>query len=325
MSKIALIGATGLVGRTTLKVLEEHKLTNHIFEFFASPKSVGKTIKFNKKKFTIKELSLNYILKQNFDFAIFCTNEKISSVYVPILAQNGIKVIDFSSCFRHTYPLIVPEINSDKIDGNIICNPNCSTIASVMALYEINNKFGLEEIVFSTYQAVSGAGKLGLSDLKTSDKNKLQKFSHIIKNNLIPYIGNIDENGYSTEENKMIYETRKILNDFDIKISATCVRVPIDICHSISIHFTTKKNCDVEKIRSVLENTKGVQVFDKFDLFPMPILVKDKEDVFVGRIKKCQNKNTFDMFIVSDNLRKGAGQNGVQILEELLRDKNESL
>lgn len=325
MSKIALIGATGLVGRTTLKVMEEHKLTNHKFEFFASTKSVGKTIKFNKKNFIIKELDLNYILEQNFNFALFCTNEKVSSVYVPLLARNGIKAIDFSSYFRHTHPLIVPEINADKIDGNIICNPNCSTIASVMALYEINNKFGLKEIVFSTYQAVSGAGKLGLSDLKISDKNKLQKFSYVIKNNLIPYIGNIDENGYSTEENKMIYETRKILNNFDIKISATCVRVPIDICHSISIHFTTRKKCDVNDIKNVLEKTKGVKIFDKFDLFPMPILVKGKEDVFVGRIKKCQNKNTFDMFVVSDNLRKGAGQNGVQILEELLKDKNESL
>ena len=317
--KIAIVGATGVVGSRVLKILLQKKLHNH--KYFLYAEEVGKSIKFGKQNLIIKQLD-DKIFEQNFDFAIFCTSDDVSKKYVKQLAKYGTKVVDFSALYRKHCPLVVPEINSDMAVGNILCNPNCSTIAGVMALYEIHKKFGLKRVVYSTYQAVSGAGKLALCDLKTNNKNKLKKFDFVINNNLIPYIGNIDKKGYTTEENKMIYETKKILGDKSIKVTATCVRVPIDICHSESINFETKKPANIKQIQSILRHTDGVKVLDDYPNFPMPIVTKNQSKVFVGRIRKdFSQKNTFNIFICSDNLLKGAAQNGVQILELLIGGK----
>lgn len=321
MKNIAIVGATGIVGRTAIKILEERGLEGNNFFFFASSKSAGKWLKIGKKKIRVNLLDDNIFDGKSYDFALFCTKESLSEQFIPKFLENGAKVIDFSSRYRKDFPLIVPEINPEKAVGNLICNPNCSTAAAVMALYEIHKKFGLKEIIYSTYQAVSGAGKAALDEMKILDASKLQKFAYPICDNIIPQIGNIDERGFSTEENKMIFETRKILGDEDIKISATCVRVPIKICHSISIHFETRKNASLGQIKRALAETKGVKIFNDAPAFPMPYFTKGGNDVLVGRLRQSYNKNTFDIFVCSDNLRKGAAQNGVQILEMLMREE----
>ena len=318
--KIAIVGATGVVGRTVLKIMTERKLLKNDLLLYASKKSAGRRIKIENRFFIVKELNES-IFNQKVDFALFCTKEDISKQYVKLLAQKGTRVVDFSSLYRKRYPLVVPEINKNDIKGNIICNPNCSTIGAVMAIYNIHKKYGLNRIVYSTYQAVSGAGKDALDDLQKPG-DQLKSFVFPIKNNMIPYIGALDENGYSKEENKMIYETRKILHDKNIKITATCVRVPIEVCHGESINFETKKRIGVKKIKKILKQTQGVVYQDEFPKFPMPILVRDQDNVFVGRLRKdFSNPNTFNIFVVSDNLRKGAAQNGVQILEEMIKQR----
>lgn len=324
MKKIAVVGVTGVVGRVFLEEIEKQNLLGNEFVFYASKKSAGRKVCLGGKKSKIQALD-EEILSKNFDYAVFCTRETVSKEFVPKLAKNGCKVIDFSAYYRKKNPLIVPEINADKAKGNILCNPNCSTIAGVMALYEIYKKFGLKRIVYSTYQAVSGAGKDALDDYHKKRVKNLKSFKFPIFNNLIPYIGDIAKNGYSKEENKMIYETHKILGDFKINVTATCVRVPVDICHSESINFETEKKCTAKQIVNVLKNTKGVQVLDEFPNFPMPKIVRGRKKVFVGRIRRdFSHENSFNIFVVSDNLRKGAAQNGAQILK-LLMERDESL
>lgn len=316
--RIAIVGATGVVGKEVLKILGQRNLTDNIFLLYADEKSVGKYVELGDKKLGIKKLD-NKIFEQRLDFAIFCCGGEVSCLYVKGLAKSGTRVIDFSEIYRKDYPLIVPEINGDLAKGNIICNPNCSTIAAVMALNMVHKKYGLRRIVYSTYQAVSGAGKLALKDMKASNPKELKKFKFVIKNNLIPYIGELDSKGYSTEENKMVLETKKILGDKNIKVTATCVRVPIDICHSESINFETKKYVSIKDLKNTLIGTSGVKVVDDYPTFPMPILTRGGDDVLVGRIRKdYTQKNTFNIFVCSDNLRKGAAQNGVQILELLM-------
>lgn len=319
---IAIFGATGVVGRKVIKIIEEKNLTDNFFTLFASKKSAGKKLKIGENKFIVNQITPEKLIQSHFDYALFCTTEDISKLYVKKLSAKGTVVIDFSSLYRKKYPLIVPEINFDKTYGKIICNPNCSTIASVMALYKINQKFGLKRIIYSTYQAVSGAGKHALDDLKVTDPKKLKKLDDIIKNNLFAYIGSTADNGYTKEENKMIFETKKILSLKDTKITATCVRVPIEVCHSVSINFQTKKRASLEQIKQCLMQSEGV-VYTENNLELMPLKVKDQNNVYVGRLRKDEYKNsTFNIFVVSDNLRKGAAQNGVQILEKLIGEKN---
>ena len=309
---IAIIGATGLVGREVLKILQKKTLTNHKFVFYASAKSQGKIINFNNKQYRVKTLSKSSLNKYKFDFAMFCVGEDVSRQYVNALADSGCVVIDFSSAFRKSHPLVVPEVNPQDIQGNIICNPNCSTIGAVVALNKISQTFGLDRIIYSTYQAVSGAGKLSLDALY--NKKPLPKTGVEIVDNIVPYIGDIDTQGYSKEENKMIFETKKILHLKDTYITATCVRVPVDVGHSESINFQTKTPTDCEQILTVLYNTPGVRVVST----PMPTYVKGQNDVLVGRLRKDEYENSFNIFVVVDNLRKGAAQNGVQILEMLI-------
>lgn len=318
---IAIIGATGIVGRTAIKIIEERGLDKNNFFLFATEKSRGKIIKIHRKKYIVQVLEEAVLQDLKIDFALFCTKENVSKKYVPQFIRNGAKVIDFSSYYRKKYPLIIPEINREKAIGSLICNPNCSTSAGVMALYEIHRQLEIKEIIYSTYQAVSGAGKVALDDLREKNSAKLKLFKFPIYDNLIPQIGEIDERGFSTEENKMIYETRKILGDRKIKISATCVRIPISTCHSLSIHFKTRQDSSLEEIKNILRKTKGVIVADDPPYFPMPVITKGQNNIFVGRIRESYEKNSFDIFVCSDNLRKGAAQNGVQILELLLSQK----
>ena len=323
MKRIAVIGATGVVGRKVLEILHQKNLLYHDIVLYASKKSKGKKIKIDKKQYIVQELNLD-ITKQTFDYAMFCVGEDISKIYVKKLSKKGTTVIDFSSYYRHKYPLIVPQINKQDIKGKILCNPNCSTIGAVMCLHKINQEFGLKRVIYSTYQSVSGAGKKGLDDLNVKDPYKLKKFDFVINNNLIPYIGEVYTDGYTKEENKMIYETKKILNTPNLKVTATCVRVPIQVCHGESINFETHKKANLDEIIQVLKNSQGVKVCNMYPNFPMPIYVKDQNDVFVGRIRKdISQKNCFNMFVVSDNLRKGAAQNGVEILECLLKEQND--
>lgn len=317
---IAIVGATGIVGRTVLKILQERKLHKNNFTLFAGAEDAKQILHIGRTKYKVFELNEDIFKQNKFDYALFCTREEISEEYIPKFVENGCKVIDFSSTYRHNYPLIVPEINFDQAQGNLLCNPNCSTAGAVMTLYQIHRHFGLKEIVYTTFQAVSGAGKLALDDIKTKQPERLKSFKFPIFDNVIAQIGEIGTNGFSTEENKMIFETRKILNDFDIKITATCVRIPITVCHSLSIHFKTKKDATLDDIKETLKSTVGVTVCDDEPNFPMPYTTKGHNNVCVGRIRKSFEENSFDVFVCSDNLRKGAAQNGVQILEYLLKE-----
>ena len=315
---IAIFGATGVVGRETLKMISEYHLNDNHFFLFASNKDSKRRLSIGRKKYDVCPTDLGILAKTKYDYALLCTREEVSKLITPILVETGCVVIDFSSYYRKDFPIIVPEINFCEAKGNLLCNPNCSTAGAVMALHNIHKLFGLKEIVYSTYQAVSGAGKLALDDMKTKKRERLKSFAYPICNNLIPQIGKLDEKGFSTEENKMIFETRKILGDKNIKISATCVRVPIDICHSESIHFKTRKNATLRQIRDAIKNSENVKLFDKDPDFPMPYFCRGQNAVLVGRIRESFDKNSFDIFICSDNLRKGASQNGVQILKALI-------
>lgn len=315
---IAIVGSTGIVGRKTLQILAEQKLEDNNYFLFASSRSVGKKQKIGKNKYIVHLLSKENLTKQHFDFALFCTRENISKAYVKMLAKKGTKVIDFSSAFRKEFPLIVPEINFDDIGGsNIICNPNCSTAQSVMALNNINKKFGLTDIVFSTYQAVSGAGKNAIDDLTQTNPRKLKKLDYPIVNNVIPYIGSIDKFGYCVEENKMMFETAKILHLTNTNIIANCVRIPVKNCHLVSIVFKTYKPSSLKQLQTILSSSQGV-CFAPL-LLPMPINANEQDNVVVGRLKAHKNiKNCFSLLVCGDNLRKGASLNAVQILKRLM-------
>lgn len=316
MKKVAIIGATGIVGRNLIKILIQRGLTNFDFHLYAG--SSHNPIKIGRKTIPVKIFKPEECVAEGFDYAFLCTHEEVSSIIALDLAKNGTRVIDQSSYFRKDYPLIIPEINSSDMVGNLLTSPNCSTSAGVMALYRIRQKFGLKRVIYTTFQAVSGAGKGGLDDLRVTKSENLKKLPHLIKNNLIPCIGTLDGNGNSTEESKMIFETRKILHCKHLKVSATCVRVPITIGHSLAINFETKKRVTLWEIEQLLANSDGVKFIG--DNLPMPKDVRGKDDVIVGRTRKDnQSKKSFSMFVTSDNLRKGASQNAVQIFEELLR------
>lgn len=311
MARVAIVGASGVVGRTVLDILGERNIKADFF-LFASKNSDGKVLNIGDKEYVVKVLDDN-IFSLGLDYALMCTREDVSKKYVKRLAKSGTVVIDFSSYFRKKYPLVVPQINSEDILGNIICNPNCATIGEVMSLFAIHKKYGLKSIYISTYQSLSGAGKLALDDKFVVDERQLKKLDYVINNNIIPYIGTIYEDNFCEEERKIIFETKKILHDDNIFIMSQTVRVPIDVCHGESIFFETKVDCDIESLKHEIENSKNV----RYVPCAMPILTKGKDDVLVSRLRQY-DKRHFAMFVVVDNLRKGAGQNGVEILIELL-------
>lgn len=326
MINIAIVGATGLVGRTFLKVLEEKNLNNFNYTLFASKQSAGKVIKFFNKDYVVKELIETSFNNKAFDFALFSAGANTSQKFAKIAAQNGTVVIDNSSAFRmdKDVPLIVPEVNSNRILDNkgIISNPNCSTIQAVVALKPLQIKYGIKRVLYSTYQAVSGAGKSGIDDFFNTMKGEApKKFPYKIYNNCIPQIDVFLENDYTKEEMKMIEETRKILEIPDLKVSATCVRVPILNSHSECINVELENEFNIEDVKKILSNFSSIAILDdpKREIYPLAAFATDKDDVFIGRIRRDFSvKNGLNMWVVSDNIRKGAATNAIQILEYLI-------
>lgn len=326
--KLALVGATGVVGEVARKVLEEKKLPISEYAFFSSCRSAGKKLKFMGKEYIVKELKEDSF-DEGFDFAIFSAGGDTSKKFAPIAATKGCIVVDNSSAWRmdEDVPLVVPEVNSYDIKRNngIIANPNCSTIQAVVPLKVLDDKYKIKRIVYSTYQAVSGAGIKGIKDLKYGNEEdyKLQKFPYPIINNCLPHIDVFLDNGYTKEEEKMVNETRKILNRQDLKITATTVRVPVINSHSEAINVEFEKDFDLDELIDELRNAKGVIVEDDIskNIYPLAINATGHDEVFVGRIRRDFSVDSgINMWVVADNLRKGAASNAIQIVEELIKE-----
>ena len=323
--KLAIVGATGLVGRTVLKVLEEKNFPNFKYKLFASKKSAGSKLKFFGKDYIVEELT-EKSFDEGFNFAIFSAGGETSKKYAPIAVSKNCIVIDNSNAFRmdENVPLVVPEVNPNDIFKNkgIIANPNCSTIQAVVPLKVLDDRYNIKRIVYSTYQAVSGAGKNGLEDLLSkADYSSLKKFPHPIYNNCLPQIDVFMDDGYTKEEHKMINETRKILGKTNIKITATTVRVPVENCHGESINVEFDKDFELDDIFKILSDTPHIVVMDDINnnVYPIATKVSGKDDVFVGRIRRdFSQKNSLNLWVVADNIRKGAASNAVQIMEKLL-------
>lgn len=323
--KLAIVGATGLVGRTVLEVLAEKNLPISEYGLFASAKSAGQKVLFLDKEYEIQELKENSF-DQKFDFAIFSAGSEISKKFAPIATSKNCIVIDNSSAFRmkDTVPLVVPEVNPEniKLNKGIIANPNCSTIQAVVALKPLNDKYKIKRIVYSTYQAVSGAGKKGIDDLNNTLKGlPNSKFPYPIANNCLPHIDAFEGNGYTKEEIKMINETRKILGNPNLKITATTVRVPVINSHSESINVEFENDFDINELKEVLKNSPGIILQDDIanNIYPLARNVSGHDKVFVGRIRRDFSiPFGINMWVVADNIRKGAATNAIQILEHLI-------
>lgn len=328
MCRLAIVGATGLVGSTVLKVLEERNLQISEYRFFASAKSANKEINFLGRNYKVQELN-EHSFDDNIDYAIFVAGGDISKKYAPIAASKNTIVIDNSSAFRmyDNVPLIVTEVNKEEIKkhSGIIANPNCSTIQAVVVLKPLDDKYKIKRIIYSTYQAVSGAGRGGINDLNNGILGKENtKFPYPIFNNCLPHIDSFLDNKYTKEEIKMIDETRKILGNPNLKITATTVRVPVINCHSESINVEFEKPFDINDIEDLLKASPGVIVEDdsKNNIYPLAIHSDGKDEVFVGRIRRDDSvESGVNLWVVADNLRKGAATNAVQILEELIKEK----
>ena len=369
--RLAIVGATGLVGRTVLKVLEEKNLPISEYVLFASSKSAGKKVRFMGTDYIVQELKEDSF-DSGFNFAIFSAGGSTSKKYAPIAASKGCIVVDNSSAFRMDpdVPLVVPEVNPEEIQNNhgIIANPNCSTIQAVVALKPLDDKYRIKRIVYSTYQAVSGAGRYGVEDLENGIKDymnssiitdtnklenlniksnyKLQKFDYPIFSNCLPHIDVFLENGYTKEEEKMINETRKILKKPELKITATTVRVPVFNSHSESINVEFEKPFEMEDLVKTLsdfpglivqdssilsaiahskmahlrnEITESEQVNQEHPIYPLAINASGHDEVFVGRIRRDYSiESGINLWVVADNIRKGAASNAIQIVEKII-------
>ena len=328
MYKLAIVGATGLVGKTILKILEEKNLPIYEYVLFSSKKSAGKIINFKGKDYTVRELTINSFVQEHFDFAIFSAGGYTSKLNSPIAAEHGCIVIDNSSAFRMdpSVPLVVPEVNPEDITKNngIIANPNCSTIQAVLPLKVLDDNYKIKRIVYSTYQAVSGAGIYGIKDLENGIKGlPNEKFPHQIYNNCLPHIDDFLDNGYTKEEEKMINETRKILHKPDMPITATTVRVPVFNCHSESINIELENDFTLDDVRKKLKSFNGIKVIDdiKNNLYPLACNCSGFDEVFVGRIRRDNSvKYGLNLWVVADNIRKGAATNAIQILEKMIKN-----
>ena len=327
---VAVVGATGMVGRTFLKVLEEEKLPVDKYYLFASKRSAGQKINFMGEEYVIEELTENSF-DRGIDIALFSAGGSTSEKYAPIAASKGCVVIDNSSAWRmdENVPLVVPEVNPEEIKKNkgIIANPNCSTIQAMVALKPLDDKYKIKRVVYSTYQAVSGAGMGGWSDLENGLKGEApQKFPHPIANNCLPHIDSFLDNGYTKEEMKMVNETRKILGRDDIAITATTVRVPVFNSHSESINIEFHNSFDLKELIEVLKNAPGVVVQDEPEnnVSPMAITATGSNDTYVGRIRRDFSvENGVNLWVVADNIRKGAAANAVQIAQKLIEYMND--
>ena len=321
---IAIVGATGLVGSTFLRVMEEKKIEVNNLYLYASNKSKGKIINYLGKDYEVEDL-VNAKF-DNVDFALFSAGGAISKEYAPKFRDGGAIVIDNSSTWRMdpSCPLIVPEINlEDRKIGNLIANPNCSTIQSVLPLYYLDQEYGVKRIVYTTYQAVSGSGMKGLNDLERCKRGEKPEFyPYDISKTCIPEIDVFLDNHYTKEEMKMVNETRKILHNDKIKISATCIRVPVANSHGVMVMAEFEKDIDIDKAIKCLTGKKGVVVVDDIlnHGYPVSTIATGNDLVYVGRIRKdisCDNGLLF--YTVSDNVRKGAASNAIQIMEEIMK------
>ncbi len=344
---IAVVGATGAVGRALIDILEERKFPVSELRCFSSKKGAGTRIKFNRKTIIVKELKKKSNPFENCDIVFFTSSSSVSKEYVPMAVQAGAFVIDNSSHYRlqQDVPLVVPEINSNTItkQTKIIANPNCTTAQMVMALKPISDAFGLKRVLLSSYQAVSGRGKKGVDEFKEqivktvktkfkkaeSRSFKAKEFPHTIAFNCIPQVDVFLADGFTGEEHKVMAETRKILGLPNLRIAAHCVRVPVLNSHSEMVNIETEKKCSVDDIKAVLSKFEGVILLDDFErsTYPLATLASGKDEVFVGRIRKdpslTERDSGFILWVVADNLRKGAALNAVQIAECLKWDSSE--
>lgn len=326
---VAVVGATGMVGRKFLQVLEERKLPVENYYLFASAKSAGSKVPFMGKEYEIIETKRENIEGKKIDIALFSAGAGASKEFAPIFAAQGAIVVDNSSQWRRDpeVPLVVPEVNAADIAWNkgIIANPNCSTIQAMVALKPLHDRYKIKRVVYSTYQAVSGAGVQGYKDLEDGVKGEApKKFPYPIFGNCIPHIDVFLDNGYTKEEDKMIFETHKIL-DPEIKVTATCVRVPVFHGHSESINLEFEKPCTLEGIKETLASAEGIILQDdvKNNVYPMAKLCEDKDGVFVGRVRIDDTvPSGCNLWVVADNIRKGAATNAVQIAERIIADWN---
>jgi aspartate-semialdehyde dehydrogenase len=317
---VAVVGATGMVGQKMIQVLEEYDFPVEQLYPMASKRSAGKKISFKNQEYTVEELTEDSF-KKDIDIALFSAGGGTSLKYSPIAAADGVVVIDNSSAFRMdpTVPLVVPEVNPEDLEWhkNIIANPNCSTIQAVVALKPLYDAYGIERIVYSTYQAVSGSGVKGYQALEKGIAGEEDSFyPHQIAYNCLPHIDVFLENGYTKEEMKMVDETRKILGDDSLRVTATTVRVPVFYSHSESINVELKSPFILSELRNKLEAFDGLVVEDDIsnDVYPLAINAADKNEVFVGRIRRDESvENGINLWVVADNIRKGAASNAVQI------------
>ncbi|MGL5982629.1 MAG: aspartate-semialdehyde dehydrogenase, partial [Cetobacterium sp.] len=313
MYNVAIVGATGLVGGTFLKVLEERDLPINKLYLFASARSAGKEVVFKGKKLIIEELTESSFDRE-IDIALFSAGGDISKKFAPIASEKGVIVIDNSSAWRmdKNVPLVVPEVNPEEIFKNngIIANPNCSTIQSVVPLKVIDDLYTIKRVVYSTYQAVSGSGIKGIEDLENGLKGEKPKnYPHPIVNNCLPHIDSFLENGYTKEEEKMINETRKILGKENLPITATCVRVPVVNGHSVSINIELEKEINIEELKAKFREKDGIILEDDIqnNIYPLATLATGRDEVFIGRLRKDFSiQNGLNLWVVADNIRKGA-------------------
>lgn len=322
MYKIAVVGATGLVGQKMLEVLERKSIPFNELTLFTSARSANKEVVYQGKTYITEELTEEKA-NEKYDFVLMSAGGSTSLKFSPLFEQAGSIVIDNSSAYRmeEDIDLIVPEVNSPQLNRKIIANPNCSTIQSVVPLKPLQDKYGLKRVAYTTYQAVSGSGVAGRNDLINGAKGEAPKnYPHPIYNNVLPHIDVFLESGYTKEEQKMIDETKKILNLPDLKVTATCVRVPVQDSHSVAINVTLEQPATVQDLRHLFEQTEGVVLIDDVanNEYPLAINTTGKDEVFVGRIREDDTlDNSFHIWCTADNLLKGAALNAVQILEQI--------
>ena len=330
---VAVVGATGVVGEEMRLVLEERKFPVEKLSLFASSRSAGRVYQFNGEKIIVRELKEDSF--SGIDIALFSAGDEVSAHFAPLAVRQGTIVIDNCKYFRMdpNVPLVVPEVNPDDLKWHkgLIANPNCSTIQMVVALKPIYDEVGIERVVVATYQSVSGTGKEAIAELKNQSTSiakgeefEIKVYPYQIAYNALPHIGAFQENGYTSEEMKMLDETRKILGDNHIRVVATTVRVPVFRAHSEVVHIETKKKISVQRTREILSAFPGIKVVDNPEKleYPLPLFAEGKDEVFVGRIREdISTEKGLVMWIVSDNLRKGAALNAVQIAEKIIEKK----
>lgn len=329
--RVGVVGATGAVGNEMLKILEERDFPVDEIRAFASTRSKGRTLKFKGERITVEELTKDSL--DGIEFALFSAGAEVSKRFAPIAVKRGAIVVDNSSAFRmeRDVPLVVPEVNPHAIHTHkgIISNPNCSTIQMVLVLFPLHKRARIKRVVVSTYQSVSGTGWRAMVELREQTKALLENkeftpkvYPHQIAFNLIPHIGKFLGDGYTEEEVKLMRETRKIMEDDNIMVTATTVRVPVFVSHSEAVNIEFHKEITVDEARRILKDSPGLILYDDpwENLYPHPKVAEEKDQVFVGRIRKDPSiKYGLDLWIVGDNLRKGAALNAVQILEELVK------